>query len=748
MLFSYYKDPETHGKIQLDAEYDERTDAYLQSTNSNFRQSLIQNLVNQDSEGKIVFDKYLESEVSEITDNDQISKLQITMKESNVVEPEETTESNKEADKSNPAHTFMLVIFVMTIFIIFKMIFKINRLQEITKNESYEKNALFSLLKDISFMVAVMLIVLIVHFYEGLSSFNTSIDNVLYGMFFFILIWMIFGYIVMKNSFLQIKIFKEYEKYTCDVAKLDELKRVYENQYYNRGNVDANIKAKIDYMQMKQSFVNPIELPTVTESFLRKDFNLAVYFGHCLSDFLCNLFSFGYQAYFIVFLVVISWKLFSLTGTIVQSICMILFPITSLGFLYLQKHTYANIYRNLVSRVESPDNILFQIQNDVRDPFDQYENANFPPYIEPEDRYGDEVESDDGSAPDVEGENEVRSRKKSSSIQNKSEEDLDDSLVLEDTIQRNSNKKNMFKCSESSYGVNHNRHERLFKCGKIGIYLEKLWMQCFFVQMILWIAHLVEYKYLLRDGTEDYYITGVDEVDLVIMLIALLCGIYALLVVFPKVCVQFMIITHIQMMKRRDLIEETIKEQRYERSQRSFRMYQVFKLIRRELIHYFNQDISDRTLRPFTKKLIEENYSLCMLKDSDNIDVLNISEFFPLCGAEMKKLENFILLKKAQSGGQSIKFKDLMKAIEQTTNDVKIDPFEVVKTIFTLVMKDRKKLSITDIKQFFNIYEGYFEREDVEDLLTELVAIQRDGAQINIQEIASLIRDDIECFPR
>lgn len=202
------------------------------------------------------------------------------------------------------------------------------------------------------------------------------------------------------------------------------------------------------------------------------------------------------------------------------------------------------------------------------------------------------------------------------------------------------------------------------------------------------------------------------------------------------------------MMKRRDLIEETIKEQRYERSQRSFRMYQVFKLIRRELIQYFNQDISDKTLRPFTKKLIEENYSLCMLKDSDNIDVLNISEFFPLCGAEMKKLENFILLKKAQSGGQSIKFKDLMQAIEQTTNDVKIDPFEVVKTIFTLVMKDKKRLSITDIKQFFNIYEGYFEREDVEDLVTELVAIQRDGAQINIQEIASLIRDDIECFPR
>jgi hypothetical protein len=310
----------------------------------------------------------------------------------------------------------------------------------------------------------------------------------------------------------------------------------------------------------------------------------------------------------------------------------------------------------------------------------------FPPYMEPtDDQYIDEEE--EGASANEDDDYSVRSRNKSlksrgSKVQsNEDGENLDDSLILEDTKKGKDTK--MFQSSERLLTLHQNRHERLFWLGKAGIWLERLWLQSFFVQMILWVAHLVEYKYLLREGIEDYYITNIEAVDYVIMVLALLIGLFALLLVYPRVCFKFMVITHIQMMKRRDLIEETIKEQRYQRSLRSFRMYQVFKLIRRELIQYFNQDISDKSLRPFTKKLIEENYSLCMLKDKENLDALDIAEFFPLCGADLKKLENFLLLKKAQSGGQSIKFKDLLIAIEQTTNDVKVDPFEVIKTIFT-----------------------------------------------------------------
>jgi hypothetical protein len=704
-------------------------------------------IVNFDDEGDFTEEEnQLEDGIfeQEEPDDEEIT----TMLQTGIKLKDDANITTKDDTDSSSARSFLLVIFIMTLFMLLKLLMK----PEFIRSEAYERNAMFFLIKDICFMVSIMLVVLIIHYYEGLKSFNTSVDNVLYGMFFFIICWMVFGFLVMKNSFLHIKKFKHFEKFSCDASKLNELKRVYENQYYTRnGKTDNELKERISYLFMKQGFINPVELPTVTESFLRRDFNLALYFGYSLSEFISELFSFGYQAYIIIFVTVLSFQLFSYAGVLLQSIFMILFPVTSLIGLLIQYKEYKVIYNKLVPPVKEPENISFSIDVDIRDPFDQYDKIQFPPYLEPKERY----ESPGASDKEEEAEEEkssVRHRERSSKSQRSSdfshEDEFNDSIVLEDEQNGKTKKEEMFRSSQTLFSYRQNRHERLFWLGKVGIYLEKIWLQSFFIQMILWISHLLEYKYLIREGIDDYYITNIAIVDYFIMIGALILGLYTLLIVFPKICFKYMVITSIQMMKKRHVIEETIKEQRSERSMRSFRMFQVFKLIRRELIQFFNQDISDKSLRPFTKQLIEENYTLFQSNDKESINLANISEFIPLCGVEMKQLENFLLMKKAKSDGESISFKDLLQAIEQTTNDVKVDPFDVVKTIFTLVMKNKKQLTIEDIKQFFDVYDGYFEREDVQDFLNELVAIQRDGTHIDVQEIASLIRDDIECFPR
>lgn len=65
------------------------------------------------------------------------------------------------------------------------------------------------------------------------------------------------------------------------MMKLNELKREYENQYYSEPRKISNeLKEKISYIFMKQGFINPIELPIITESFLRRDFNFALYLGY------------------------------------------------------------------------------------------------------------------------------------------------------------------------------------------------------------------------------------------------------------------------------------------------------------------------------------------------------------------------------------------------------------------------------------------------------------------------------------
>ena len=600
--------------------------------------------------------------------------------------------------------------------------------------------------------VTLLLTILIIFYYDGFRAFDNSIEDVVYGVFFFLLFWMVFSYLVQKLTSKHMQRFKDHEKTSCDVYKLNELKCHYENQYYDpHGKIDSELKEKISYQLMKQGFINPIELPCVTESFLRRDFNLALYFENCLKHMMDNMFTFGVLSCVLVLCIVMFWEAASMFGTRVESILLVLFPLFSFGWLYFQKQHFKTIKGYLLPQVEEPEKLNFQIDLDVRDPFDYYGTMQFPAYMEPSEKYDEE--SDGGSA--NEDVSSVRSRKgrgKNSCVSVKSEsnghQSLNDSIIEEEDLKIAHAKQEMFQSGETFLTYHQNRHERLFLFGKFGMMAQKIALVGFFVQMVLWMSRLVEYKYFLGEDSNEYYISNIDLVDYLITIASLALGMYITVQVYPSVLFEYMVITHIQMMKRRDMIEETVKEQRNQRSLRSFRMYQVFKLIRRELIHYFNQDISDKKLKPYTKKLIEENFALCKAQMSDNMDTLNIADFFPLCGAEIKKLENFILLKKAQSEGESIKFKDLLNAIEQTTNDVKVDPFEVVKTIFTLIMKNKPKLSIEDIKHFFNVYDGYFEREDVQDLLNELVAIQRDGSLIDVQEIASLIRDDIECFPR
>ena len=150
-----------------------------------------------------------------------------------------------------------------------------------------------------------------------------------------------------------------------------------------------------------------------------------------------------------------------------------------------------------------------------------------------------------------------------------------------------------------------------------------------------------------------------------------------------------------------------------------------------------------KKLKNINLRIIKENYDLLKDEDKKELNSSKINDFYPLWGTKLKKLESYILLKKAQSDGETVEIRDLIDAITQTTNDAKIDPYDVVSTIFSLLLKEKDKLSINDIEEFFQEYEGYFEKEDIDEFLEEIKALQRESGLIDIQEIASLIRDDM-----
>jgi len=60
------------------------------------------------------------------------------------------------------------------------------------------------------------------------------------------------------------------------------------------------------------------------------------------------------------------------------------------------------------------------------------------------------------------------------------------------------------------------------------------------------------------------------------------------------------------MMKDRELVEKTLCFQKFEKAKRTFRVYQVLKLIRRELISSLGREPTDKALREQTTKFVQE----------------------------------------------------------------------------------------------------------------------------------------------
>lgn len=131
------------------------------------------------------------------------------------------------------------------------------------------------------------------------------------------------------------------------------------------------------------------------------------------------------------------------------------------------------------------------------------------------------------------------------------------------------------------------------------------------------------------------------------MTAGIIVSIAVLIFYVPTVIFLFTLVTSIQMLKRRDYIEMVIKDHRHMKSLRSMRMYQVFKLIRRELIEHFRVNVEDTNINITNRQIIRENFMMFDFEGNAEIDMNKITQFYPLNGVNLKKLESYVLLKKA-----------------------------------------------------------------------------------------------------
>ncbi len=95
-----------------------------------------------------------------------------------------------------------------------------------------------------------------------------------------------------------------------------------------------------------------------------------------------------------------------------------------------------------------------------------------------------------------------------------------------------------------------------------------------------------------------------------------------------------------------------------------------------------------------------------------------------------------------------MKYDEFVKAVEEVTNDVKADPYQLVFKLLKLFYKQQEKVTYEELRQFFGEFVSYFEEADITGFLNEVQHIKRGSDEVYFQEIASMIRDDIEHFPK
>jgi len=81
-------------------------------------------------------------------------------------------------------------------------------------------------------------------------------------------------------------------------------------------------------------------------------------------------------------------------------------------------------------------------------------------------------------------------------------------------------------------------------------------------------------------------------------------------------------------------------------------------------------------------------------------------------------------------------------------NDVKVDPYLMVLHMMLMFFNGQKRVHFDQLRQFFSEFDSYFEPGDIEGFLGEVAYLKRGSEEVALQELASMVRDDVEHFAK
>lgn len=248
----------------------------------------------------------------------------------------------------------------------------------------------------------------------------------------------------------------------------------------------------MEYLILRLLFINPVGLPSMTESYLRKDFHFGMYLAHCYGKVLVKFFKWSLFSLLLLFvlIVILNITFEAIPGE--EASVYVSFSLLFICFLVLillrsclnsaEKRVTPSVFDEKTDMLRDPENfnVLFNQRPGAVDPFTQYEMLPRLPYLD-----------FDNSNPDL---NAIERKQ----LNNDEERQalLDQSLASARggggaqarSLAAQEQEGKLFESGKDPFNVN-NRHEALFCCGRKGVnYLIINTAQFFYILTILYLS--------------------------------------------------------------------------------------------------------------------------------------------------------------------------------------------------------------------------------------------------------------------
>ena len=237
---------------------------------------------------------------------------------------------------------------------------------------------------------------------------------VLTGIITFIT-WVLIGAFLVYHAQNKMEQWYEWEKFAHDQDQLEKLQSSYDKvfQKYQAGGENPinykkleSVRYKMEYLIMRLIFINPMSLPAMTESYLRRDFHFAMYLGYCYGKVLVKFFKWSLSSTLILFGIIIFVNLIFtiMADEMIDQLMRFICFLTAFIMLICMKSCLTSAEKKLVpsifvnvdeEQLIDPENFNINLNKNGIDPFNQFSELPKMQYLDLDDPENSNLDDED-----------------------------------------------------------------------------------------------------------------------------------------------------------------------------------------------------------------------------------------------------------------------------------------------------------------------------------------------------------------